>query len=643
MRWPHIVLGCLLAPVCAVTQAAPPPISAFVGRPDIDEVHLSQDGRYLLYTTTRDGVAVVATLDRRGVTKPLPVLRAEERTEVTWCRWVTAARFVCALREVSSGRGRSQHPFSRTRLAAVDADGTDAKIIFEYSAWQDGLDEQLVNVRSLEEGWIQLQTFRTPLVNLDTVPSDDYARSEALRVHVRSGTRESIGLTSTRMPSFVDLIGDLSGQVLIANGIWRSNRVYWVRFGDQPEWRELFRHDPLDTPPQPAPFAVVPGTRNAYAVGPGMRHRALFEIDLSGSAEQQLIFESPDADVREPVFAGDGRVLGVRVDTERPTIHYLNRRDASAIRAIDRLLPYHFNEIVDVTPDRRIYVIRSSSDVDAGTYYLLDTNSGKRELAKIGAVYPDLNPATLAPMRTVEIKSREGERIRAFVSVPLGAHEEHLPLIVMPDDGPNGRTEWRFGFLRHFLLSRGYAVLQLQLDETSAARNHSTVRRGLHDAAYSAVEAGVKWALAQRIADPQRIAIVGWGFGGYLALLGAERNPDLFRCAVGINAVTDLDEQPGNHRVRELIGEPPRAPAKSAADFPTAERAAPVLLIHGSYDTEVHPHQARYKSHPLDLKSNTYERIEIESGTHELSDPETRARMLEEVERFLAVQLTTTE
>jgi dipeptidyl aminopeptidase/acylaminoacyl peptidase len=642
MRWPHIVLGCLLAPVCALTQAATPPISTFARRPEINQVHLSQDGRYLLYTTTQDGVAVVVTLDRRGATEPLAVLRTEERIEVTWCRWVTAARFVCALREISS-RARPQHPFSRTRLAAVDADGTDARIIFEYNGWQDGLGEQVVNLRSLEEGWIQVQTFRAPLVNLGTVTSDDYLRSEALRVNVRSGTRESIALTSTTMPSFVDLIGDRAGEVLIANGIWRSDRIYWVRFGDQAEWRELFRHDPLDASPQPAPFAVVPGTRNAYAIGPGTRHRALFQIDLSGSAEQQLVFESPDADVREPVFAGDGRVLGVRVDTERPTVHYLNRRDASAITAIDRLLPQHFNEIVDATPDRRIYVIRSSSDVDAGTYYLLDTNSGNGELEKIEAVYPDLNPATLAPMRAVEIKSREGEPIRAFVSIPLGAPEEHLPLIVMPDDGPNGRTEWRFGFLRHFLLSRGYAVLQLQLDETSRARNHSTVRRGLYDVAYSTVEAGVQWAIAQRIADPQRIAIIGWGFGGYLALLGAERNPDLFRCAVGINAVTDLNEQPGNHRVRELIGDPPLVPAKSAAGAPTAERAAPVLLIHGSHDTEVHPHHTRYKAHPLDLKSNTYERIEIESGTHELSDPTTRARMLEEVEKFLAVQLTESE
>ncbi len=637
MRLLQIVLGCLLIAAGEFVQAAPLPISAFAGRPQIREVYISPDGRYLLYTTTRDGNPTVVTLDRRSSSKPRPTLNAGDDAEVSWCRWVTAARFICALRAVP--RRHSQHPESRTRLAAVGADGSDAKIIFEYASPHDQLEDQITNLRADEEGWVQVQTFWSTVVRLGTMRSDYLPRSEVIRLNVNSGDRERIALTNRTMPPFVDLISDLTGQVLIANGIAGSDRVYWVRLSDRSQWQELFRHDTVEPPVQPIPFAVVPGTQEAYAIGRGARHQALFRIDLSGSTEHKLIFESGDADVTEPVFAGNGDLLGTRLDTQWPRVHYLNARDRSVVAAIDRLLPDSFNEIVDVTPNRHVYVIRSSSDVNPGVYYLLDTKNGNGELAKIDAAFPELDPATLPKLRNIAIESAGARTTRGFVSTPLDAAQGPLPLVVMPDDGPYGRTDWRYSFLRHFLLSRGYAVLQLQLDETSDVRNRATLRRALDDAAYSALETSVQWAIEQGIADPKRIAILGWGFGGYLALLGSQRNPDLFRCAVGINAITDLSEQPGNHSIEDMIADFQRGPYRRSTRTPPTKTPAPLLLIHGSDDTEVHPHQARYTAAELALGGAPYERIEIDSGTHEMSNPAARARMLEIVEDFLAVQL----
>jgi dipeptidyl aminopeptidase/acylaminoacyl peptidase len=134
---------------------------------------------------------------------------------------------------------------------------------------------------------------------------------------------------------------------------------------------------------------------------------------------------------------------------------------------------------------------------------------------------------------------------------------------------------------------------------------------------------------------------MGWGFGGYLALIGSQHNPDLFRCAVGINAVTYLNEQPGVHPIKEMIGDAVADP--SFEKLTRAPSTAPVLLVYGSHDTEVHPHQVRHKSVALGIQRNAFERFEIKSGTHELSDPEARARMLEKVEEFLKTHLAQTE
>jgi hypothetical protein len=71
---------------------------------------------------------------------------------------------------------------------------------------------------------------------------------------------------------------------------------------------------------------------------------------------------------------------------------------------------------------------------------------------------------------------------------------------VLPDDA-NGRTEWRFSSLRHFLLSRGYAVLQLQLDETVSASNYSAIRHGLDGLAYAFMRQSARWAIDEGVAD----------------------------------------------------------------------------------------------------------------------------------------------
>lgn len=593
------------------------------------DVHIAPDGRHLLYVTTRQNNALVVTLDLDGPKEPVPALQGSARDEVIWCRWVNSTRFICGLRRVSA-HGKPQHPRARTSLVAVNADGSDAGIVFDFNGARDVFEHQILDARSSDERSILLQTFGSRAKG---------ARPEVSRLDLESGEFETVARASRSMPRRVNFIGDGDRGVLVADGLSGSDRIYWVYVGDQPEWRELVRYGVFQDPPSPIPFAIAPGAHHAYGIGRGKRHRALFQMDLSNAAANRLIYESPDADVREPIVAGDGQLLGMRLDTERPSVHYLNRRDANAISKIDKLLPDRLNEIVDATASRDVMVIRSSNDVDAGTYYLLDARNGDTELQLLGTAYPELNPTKLPRMQAFDIKKDAATTFRAFLTLPLATPAKRPPLVVMPDDGPNGRSEWRFSFLRHFLVSRGYAVLQLQLDDATSARNYYAVRQDLNGSAYALVREGARWAINQGVADAHRIAIMGWGFGGYLALLGSQRDPDLFQCAIAVNAVTDLREQPGNHSTESLIGHMPSHFSRSLVRDRSSKTRAAALLIYGSHDTVVHPHHAHRLSLPL-LPHGSYERLEIEHGTHELSDPEARERMLDAVDRFLSSQLS---
>jgi dipeptidyl aminopeptidase/acylaminoacyl peptidase len=64
-------------------------------------------------------------------------------------------------------------------------------------------------------------------------------------------------------------------------------------------------------------------------------------------------------------------------------------------------------------------------------------------------------------MQTISYPARDGTIIPGYLTVPPGVRAEHLQLIVMPHGGPIDRDSWRFDFLRAFLVSRGYAVLQM--------------------------------------------------------------------------------------------------------------------------------------------------------------------------------------
>jgi dipeptidyl aminopeptidase/acylaminoacyl peptidase len=614
---------------CVSVNGESLPTSVFARRPGMHEVRISPDGRRLLYVTTRQNHALVATVDLDGPSEPVHALLGSARDEVIWCRWVNTTRFTCGVRRAST-RGTSQHPRARTSLVAVNADGTNAGIVFDFNSARDVFEHQIVDVRSSDERSILLQTFGARAKG---------ARPEVWRLDVESGECETVARASRSMPRRVNFIGDADRGVLVANSLLGSNRIYWVSFGERPEWREFLRYDVFRDPPSPIPFAIAPGAHHAYGIGRGKQYRALFQIDLSNAAANRLIYESPEADVREPIIAGDGQLVGMRLDTERPSVHYLNRRDANAISRIDKLLPDRSNEIVDATASRDVMVIRSSNDVDAGTYYLFDARNGDTKLQLLGTAYPELDPTKLPRMQAFDIKKDAATTFRAFLTRPLATPVKNPPLVVMPDDGPNGRSEWRFSFLRHFLVSRGYTVLQLQLDDATSARNYYAVRQDLNGSAYALLRNGARWAIDRGVADAHRIAIMGWGFGGYLALLASQRDPDLFQCAIAVNAVTDLREQAGNHSTEGLIGHMPSHFSRSLVRHRSSKTRAPALLIYGSHDTVVHPHHAHRLSLPLSPDGN-YERLEIEYGTHELSDPEARARMLDAVDRFLSSQLS---
>jgi len=252
-------------------------------------------------------------------------------------------------------------------------------------------------------------------------------------------------------------------------------------------------------------------------------------------------------------------------------------------------------------------------------------------------------------MQPIVYPARDGTQIPGYLSVPPGHPTRSLRLSVMPHGGPIARDTWRYFFLRHFLVSRGYAVLQMNFRGSSGYGEdwffaaHQD-RGGL---TYDDVVDGGRWAIAQGIADPARVCIVGWSFGGYLAMVGAQRNADLFKCSVSISGLSDLglliDE---GYRwmnakiVKKQIGTDPGHLKRDSPLQHVDEFRVPLLMVHGDLDAQAPFEQSELMDKALTRAGKPHRFVRLPDADHALSKASDRATMLREVESFLSQYLS---
>jgi dipeptidyl aminopeptidase/acylaminoacyl peptidase len=267
--------------------------------------------------------------------------------------------------------------------------------------------------------------------------------------------------------------------------------------------------------------------------------------------------------------------------------------------------------------------VKASSDTDPGTFYLYDTD--KNVLARVGSGYPDLVADRIGDPRPVSFAAMDGTTVPGYLTLPPGGPTKNLPLIALPHGGTSEHDTRTFNLLRAFLVNRGYAVLQVNYRGSSGLGSKwlSDSHGDWSGLPYSDVADGVRWAIAEGIAAAQRVGIIGSDYAGYLALLGAERNPDLFRCAVSIGGYSDLGSQ--------LRAD---SPHEHAADF-----KVPVLLVHGERDTVVAVGQSKAMDAALALAHKPHQLLLLAGADHTVSMEDDRARMFTALEAFLSANL----
>ncbi len=640
--------------VAAQSRAASPPsVEDFASRPEVEDVSVSPDGRYLALIATHNGIATAVVLDRQGDVNPRqhPVLSEPEHFRLSWCDWATKTRLLCGFRAMASQAG---FVFGVTRLVGVDADGKNMHVLVQGSLDAQGqYQDRIINwspgradtvLIEADEGLsrIQQQPGTTVYGNVGT-----HALPAVFELNVVTG---SLSIRQHARASIRHWITDQRGEVRLGFGFSGTTISYYARLASDRDWRQLTKFEIFSRELHFTPIAISSEDPNkAYAFAPSQGRRALWLIDLTDKEDPHLIFAHPLVDVSQAVLAHDGRLLGVRYETAYPMMYFADDSLRLVMGEVQKLLPDAFSMVHGTSRDGKILVIRSVSDVDAPHFMVVDATAGKA--LKVGSTFAGRDSKALVPMRPINYPARDGTQIPGYLSTPRTPAATPLPLIVLPHGGPIARDTWGYDFLRQFLVSRGYAVLQMNFRGSSGYGDawFFAAHQDWGGLTYDDVVDGARWAIGQGIADPRRVCIVGWSFGGYLALLGAQRNPDLFRCAVDIAGVSDLGLliEEGHHwlsaeSIKKQIGTDPEKLKLNSPRLHAAEFRVPLLMLHGRRDAQVPIAQSEAMDAALTRADKAHRLVVVADADHAFSEEKDRATLLHEIEGFLSEQMPTT-
>ena len=566
--------------------AAPPtdPAKVFGTRASVIDIALSPSGGKLAFLSPGPGQSTILyTVDAVGGAAPKIALSADGKPErLSWCGWVSEARLVCSIYMVTDETGvAAGEVISATRLVGVDADGKNLKLLSRRARpddlyvsfgggriidWLPGEDGAVLMGRQyVPEGKIgtRMEDKREGY-GVDKVDTADlsartveHPRKDA--IHYISDGRGKIRIMATR---------DIAGATGYASG-----RVdYFYRTRDSRDWKPLGSYHSISEEGI-IPTAVDPDLDVAYVYKRHQGRDALFSVTLDGSKAEKLVFAHPQVDVSGTVRIGrNQRVVGATYSTDKSEAAYFDPELAKLATALSKALPgLPLIRFADSSVDEKKLLLWAGSDTDPGRYYLFDKEA--KQLGELMLARPELENATLAPMKHVTYRAADGTMVPAYLTLPVGGAAKGLPAIVMPHGGPSARDEWGFDWLVQFFASRGYAVLQPNY-RGSAGYGAAWFRENGFKSWKTAIgdvnDAG-RWLVSEGIAAPDKLAIFGWSYGGYAALQSGVLDPDLVQGGGGRRP----RHGPAVPRQRQpRLPQPPRDPLLHRLGAPCRGRVA---------------------------------------------------------------------
>ncbi|WP_246207704.1 alpha/beta hydrolase family protein [Bradyrhizobium rifense] len=271
---------------------------------------------------------------------------------------------------------------------------------------------------------------------------------------------------------------------------------------------------------------------------------ALLSINWS-TGDERVLFASDRADVTGAIF--NTRTLepeAVCIDPGRQEWTALAPAVAGELDLIKARLPDDAFHVESQSDDGRRWIVAGHAPDQPVTYHLLDRD--KQTLTELFTARPELKPYRLAPMQEVQGKSRDGLTLVSYLTLPADIDGDRpprpLPMVLIVHGGPWGRDIYGYRRDHQWLADRGYAVLSVNyrgstgFGKAFVAASEKEHARKMHDDLIDMVD----WAIAEGIAQKDKVAIFGLSYGGLASFVGATFTPGVFCCSVPVVGISNL-------------------------------------------------------------------------------------------------------
>jgi len=374
----------------------------------------------------------------------------------------------------------------------------------------------------------------------------------------------------------------------------------------------------------------------------------LYVYDLNAKAISRKIYHNDTYDATGVVTnAETGEVIGARYISDTPKTEMLGQNKSTLSRMREKFNGSNVS-YMDWSQKGKKTLFKVSNASDPG-YLMVVGNDGTPK--SLGQLRPDIKTSDLGEVVSVSYTARDGAKIPGFVTLPAAitdtAQLKNLPFIVLPHGGPYARDSKQFDYFAQFFASRGYGVLQMNFRGSDGyGKAFKESGRENWEVMQEDVEDGTRWLLEKGYADPKRTCIAGWSYGGYAALMGAAKNPDLYNCAISMAGLTDIkgfikdqkDYRFGKFSADSFVGKGFEDKDDIKANTPIKlgkEMTTPILLAHGKKDQIVRFSQYSRMKSALKKSGAKVTYMEFKNGDHALTAEKERQAFLAGVEKFL--------
>jgi dipeptidyl aminopeptidase/acylaminoacyl peptidase len=477
---------------------------------------ISPNGRWVSWLAPLDGVLNVWMAPATDIKAGEPVTRTTGRP-INWQDWSADGRFLMFLNDESGDENHHLFVVDPKTLALRDITPL-ANVSVQLSLWSlDAPGDVAVKINDRDARWhdlyrIDLATGQRTLVwentdelldiRLDWHLRPRHARSNAPDGGSRLWRIEGTTLRPWRDVPYGDMLTTWAGlfnrsneRVLLLTSIGRETAAYY--WHDWNTGRETL-------------IAEHPKADCSHLI----LHPATYEVDAVGvtAARQEWVHVAP-------TIATDFALLKAR------------------------LAGFEFS-VESQTDDNRRWIVMAHKAEQPATYYLLDRD--EQTLAELFRARPALMPYRLAPMHTIQARSRDGLNLVSYLTLPADIEgdrpPEPLPMVLVVHGGPWFRDSYGYRGDHQWLADRGYAVLSVNYRGSTGfgkafiAGSEKQHAAKMHDDLIDMVE----WAIGAGIAQRDKIAIFGGSYGGLAAFIGATFTPEVFCCSVPVVGITNL-------------------------------------------------------------------------------------------------------